>query len=86
MNQSFYVTHEMREVYVSGKLLNWNRARPAEAMVPVLSIGGKHDTMDPEHSAYSRVQHGTVSSVLNGSHMSFYDDQFTYMRGLITCG
>ncbi|MBT2556684.1 proline iminopeptidase-family hydrolase [Hymenobacter sp. ISL-91] len=88
MNQSLYVTMQgPSEFGVSGKLLNWNRVPdlPKLAM-PVLSIGGKHDTMDPEHMRMvaQKVQHGTALICPKGSHMSFYDDQQTYMRGLIT--
>ncbi|NVO32181.1 proline iminopeptidase-family hydrolase [Hymenobacter lapidiphilus] len=88
MNQSLYVTMQgPSEFGVSGKLLNWNRVPDLPKLaVPVLSIGGKHDTMDPEHMRMvaSTVQHGTALICPNGSHMSFYDDQQTYMRGLTT--
>ena len=86
MNQSLYVTMQgPSEFGVSGKLLNWNRVPDLPKLrVPVLSIGGKHDTMDPEHMRMvaQKVQHGTALICPNGSHMSFYDDQPTYMRGL----
>ena len=41
--------------------------------------------MDPEHMRWiaTRVKHGTALICPRGSHMSFYDDQPTYMRGLI---
>ena len=88
MNQSLYVTMQgPSEFGVSGKLLNWNRVPDLPRLrVPVLSIGGRYDTMDPEHMRMvaQKVQHGTALICPNGSHMSFYDDQPTYMRGLIT--
>lgn len=86
MNQSLYVTMQgPSEFGVSGKLLNWNRVPYLPKLtVPVLSIGGKHDTMDPEHMRMvaNKVQNGTALICPNGSHMSFYDDQQTYMAGL----
>ncbi|OWP62728.1 proline iminopeptidase [Hymenobacter amundsenii] len=88
MNQSLYVTMQgPSEFGVSGKLLNWNRVPDLPKLaVPVLSIGGKYDTMDPEHMRMvaEKVQHGTALICPNGSHMSFYDDQQTYMHGLMT--
>jgi proline iminopeptidase len=54
--------------------------------VPVLSIGGKHDTMDPAHMRMiaTKVQKGNALICPQGSHMSMYDDQQTYFKGLIT--
>lgn len=87
-NQSLYVTMQgPSEFGASGKLLNWNRVPDLPKLaVPVLSIGGKHDTMDPEHMRMvaANVQHGTALICPQGSHMSMYDDQPTYMRGLIS--
>ncbi|SMB93074.1 proline-specific peptidase [Hymenobacter roseosalivarius DSM 11622] len=87
MNQSLYVTMQgPSEFGVSGKLLNWDRTPDLPKLtVPVLSIGGKYDTMDPEHMRRiaTQVQNGTALICLNGSHMSLYDDQQTYMTGLI---
>ncbi|GAB2955791.1 proline iminopeptidase-family hydrolase [Hymenobacter coalescens] len=87
MNQSLYVTMQgPSEFGVAGKLLRWDRTADLPKLaVPVLSIGGKHDTMDPEHMRMvaQKVQNGTALICPRGSHMSFYDDQQTYMRGLI---
>ncbi|AYA36849.1 alpha/beta fold hydrolase [Hymenobacter oligotrophus] len=87
MNQSLYVTMQgPSEFGVAGKLVNWNRVPDLPKLaVPVLSIGGKHDTMDPEHMRMiaQKVQNGTALICPNGSHMSFYDDQQTYMAGLV---
>ncbi|GAB3823606.1 proline iminopeptidase-family hydrolase [Hymenobacter jeollabukensis] len=85
-NQSLYVTMQgPSEFGASGKLVNWDRVADLPKLtVPVLSIGGKYDTMDPEHMRMvaRKVQHGTALICPNGSHMSFYDDQPTYMAGL----
>ncbi|MCB2378979.1 proline iminopeptidase-family hydrolase [Hymenobacter sp. BT635] len=88
MNQSLYVTMQgPSEFGISGKLTTWNRVPDLPKLtVPVLSIGGQFDTMDPEHMRMvaQKVQHGTALICPKGSHMSFYDDQQTYMSGLIT--
>ncbi|WP_242581753.1 proline iminopeptidase-family hydrolase [Hymenobacter telluris] len=85
-NQSLYVTMQgPSEFGASGKLLHWDRTPDLPKLsVPVLSIGGKYDTMDPEHMRRiaSQVQNGTALICPNGSHMSLYDDQQTYMSGL----
>ncbi|RTQ48902.1 alpha/beta fold hydrolase [Hymenobacter gummosus] len=85
-NQSLYVTMQgPSEFGASGKLVNWDRTADLPKLaVPVLSIGGKYDTMAPEHMRMvaRQVQHGSALICPNGSHMSFYDDQPTYMRGL----
>jgi proline iminopeptidase len=87
MNRSLYVTMQgPSEFGVSGKLLNWNRVPDLPKLtVPVLSIGGKYDTMDPEHMRMiaSKVQKGNSLICPQGSHMSMYDDQQTYFTGLI---
>lgn len=87
MNQSLYVTMQgPSEFGISGRLTSWNRVPDLPKLsVPVLSIGGQHDTMDPEHMRMvaAKVQNGTALICPNGSHMSFYDDQQTYMSGLI---
>jgi proline iminopeptidase len=85
-NQSLYVTMQgPSEFGASGKLVGWDRTADLPKLtVPVLSIGGKYDTMDPEHMRMvaGKVQNGTALICPNGSHMSFYDDQPTYMHGL----
>ncbi|UOQ50852.1 proline iminopeptidase-family hydrolase [Hymenobacter cellulosivorans] len=87
INQSLYVTMQgPSEFGISGKLTTWDRVRDLPKLsVPVLSIGGKYDTMDPEHMRMvaQKVQHGTALICPEGSHMSMYDDQQTYMSGLV---
>lgn len=85
-NRSLYVTMQgPSEFGISGKLEHWDRVADLPKLtVPVLSIGGRYDTMDPEHMRMvaGKVQHGTALICPQGSHMSFYDDQPTYMAGL----
>ncbi|HHL58082.1 MAG TPA: proline iminopeptidase, partial [Bacteroidetes bacterium] len=53
--------------------------------VPTLTMGGTYDTMDPEHMKWmaDQVQHGRYVHCPNGSHLSIYDDQEVYFKGLI---
>ena len=87
MNQSLYVTMQgPSEFGVSGKLEKWDRVPDLPQLtIPVLSIGGTYDTMDPEHmkKIATLVKNGTFLLCPNGSHMSMYDDQQVYMEGLI---
>lgn len=53
--------------------------------VPTLVIGATYDTMDPLHMEWmsEQVQNGRFLLCPNGSHLSQYDDQKTYMEGVI---
>jgi len=88
MNQSLYVTMQgPSEFGISGKLEKWDRSKDLKNItVPTLSIGGKYDTMDPEHMKWmsTQLQNGSYLFCPNGSHMSLYDDQEVYMKGLIS--
>jgi len=54
--------------------------------VPTLTIGGKYDSMDPEHMRWisEEVTNGQFLLCPNGSHLSLYDDQKVYFDGLIS--
>ena len=87
LNQSLYITMQgPSEMGLSGKLTNWDVSKELKNIsVPTLVIGAKYDTMDPEYMKWmaSQFQKGTYLYCANGSHMSLYDDQQTYMKGLI---
>jgi proline iminopeptidase len=87
INQSLYVTMQgPSEFGISGKLTNWDRVADLPKLaIPVLSIGGRYDTMDPEHMRMiaAKVQQGNALICPQGSHMSMYDDQQTYFTGLV---
>ncbi len=87
INQSLYVTMQgPSEFGLSGKLEKWDITKELPKLtVPTLSIGAKYDTMDPKHMKWisTQVKNGTYLYCENGSHMSMYDDQNTYMKGLI---
>ena len=67
-------------------LKNWDRKADLHKIkVPTLSIGGEFDTMDPKamEAMAKEVQNGKYLYCPKGSHMSMYDDQQTYFKGLI---
>jgi proline iminopeptidase len=87
MNQAIYVPMQgPSELGLSGKLSDWDRTGDlGKIAVPTLVIGAQHDTMDPEHMRWmaGAYQHGRYLHCPNGSHMAMYDDQETYVNGLI---
>ncbi|MBL7960302.1 proline iminopeptidase-family hydrolase [bacterium] len=87
MNQQVYVLMQgPSEFGISGKLEMWDRkADLAKITVPTLVIGSAFDTMDPEHMKWMSTQfaNGSYLFCANGSHMSMWDDQQTYMNGLV---
>jgi proline iminopeptidase len=87
LNQSLYITMQgPSEMGLSGKLTHWDVSKELKNIsVPTLVIGAKYDTMDPQYMKWmaSQFQKGTYLYCANGSHMSLYDDQQTYMKGLI---
>ncbi len=67
-------------------LKNWDRSADLSAInVPTLVIGGQYDTMDPEHMEWmaGQVANGRYLYCENGSHLSQYDDQETYINGVV---
>jgi proline iminopeptidase len=87
LNQGLYVTMQgPSEFGIGGNLINWDVSKELPKIkTPTLTIGGTHDTMDPEHMKWmsTQVQNGRNITCPNGSHMSMYDDQKNYFPGLI---
>lgn len=87
INREIYVPMQgPSEMGASGKLVNWDRSGDlTQITVPTLVIGAAHDTMDPKHMQWMSTQfpRGRYLYCPNGSHMAMYDDQKTYMTGLI---
>jgi proline iminopeptidase len=87
LNADIYVPMQgPSELGASGKLVNWDRtADLGQIRVPTLVIGAQHDTMDPAHMEMmaGAVQNGRYLLCPEGSHMAMYDDQETYMHGVI---
>ena len=87
MNQPLYVTMQgPSEFGISGKLTTWSvKNQLKQITAPALVVGSEHDTMDPAHMKWmaGAVQNGSYLYCANGGHMSMYDDQETYFKGLI---
>jgi proline iminopeptidase len=87
LNDKIYIPMQgPSELGASGKLEKWDRSKDlAKITVPTLVIGAEHDTMDPKHMEWMSKQlpNGEYLHCPNGSHMDMYDDQKTYMKGLI---
>jgi proline iminopeptidase len=88
--------HINREIYVmmqgpsemgaGGKLATWDRFADLKTItVPTLVIGAKHDTMNPAfmESMSKQLPKGRYLYCANGSHLAMYDEQQTYMNGVI---
>jgi proline iminopeptidase len=74
------------EFGVGGRLAKWDiRDRLKEIKVPMLTVGAKYDTMDPEHMKWmsKQVQKGRYLYCPNGSHLCLWDDQQVFMDGVI---
>ncbi|HEY0243882.1 MAG TPA: proline iminopeptidase-family hydrolase, partial [Gemmatimonadaceae bacterium] len=88
LNNSVYIPMQgPSELGASGKLVNWDRtADLAKITVPTLVIGAKYDTMDPAHMEWmsKQVKNGRYLFCPKGSHMAIYDDQKTYVEGVIS--
>jgi proline iminopeptidase len=87
LNPKVYVPMQgPSELGASGKLLQWDRTADLENItIPTLTIGAAYDTMDPKHMEWMSKQmpKGRYLFCPNGSHLAKYDDQQTYMTGLI---
>ena len=87
INKSIYVPLQgPSELGAAGLLAEWDRVADLHQIeVPTLVIGGTHDTLDPSHlrDMAARLPRGSYLHCPDGSHLAMYDDQETYMRGLI---
>ncbi|MFT4568040.1 MAG: proline iminopeptidase [Saprospiraceae bacterium] len=67
-------------------LKNWDVTSELHKItVPTLTIGAEYDTMDPEHMKWisTEVANGRYLHCPNGSHLSQFDDQKVFFKGLI---
>lgn len=87
-NNAIYVQMQgPSEFGISGLLAHWDiKNRLKELRVPTLMIGAKYDTMDPKamEEQSKLVQDGDYLYCPNGSHLAMWDDQQTYMKGVIS--
>jgi len=74
------------EFLVTGNLKNWERwDRLHEITVKTLTVGARHDEMDPEDMRKMAGLMGNASHAFcpNGSHLCMWDDQEVYFRHLL---
>jgi proline iminopeptidase len=89
INSEVYISMQgFSEFGITGDayIKNWDVSKKLkELIIPTLTIGSKHDTMDPKHMEWmaTQVQNGRFLFCPNGSHLSQYDDQKTYFDGVI---
>jgi proline iminopeptidase len=87
INKKIYVPMQgPSELGTSGKLVRWDRtADLATIAVPTLAVGARYDTMEPAQmqKIAKGVKKGRYLFCPNGSHFDMYDDQSTYMTGLV---
>jgi proline iminopeptidase len=87
LNEKIYIPMQgPSELGASGKLVKWDRSADLKSIrVPTLVIGAQYDTMDPKHMEWmsQQIPGATYLYCANGSHMAMYDDQQTYMKGLV---
>lgn len=86
-NEIYTLMQGPSEFGVGGRLADWDiKNRLQEIKVPTLMIGAKHDTMDPKamEEQSKKVQNGRYLYCPNGSHLSMWDDQEVFMKGVIS--
>ena len=87
INRQIYVLMQgPSEFGASGLLEKWDRkADLPKLAMPTLVVGATHDTMDPSHMRWvsTQVKHGSFLLCPNGSHLAMWDDQPTYVAGLL---
>ena len=87
LNEAIYIPMQgPSEMGASGKLETWDRtADLPKLMMPTLVIGARYDTMDPAYMEMmsKRIPHARYLYCPNGSHLAMYDDQKTYMDGVV---
>ena len=87
INQHIYEFMQGPSEFVpGGNLQDWTIwDRLPKISVPTLTVGGKYDTMDPEdmRKISQTVQNGKFLYCPNGSHLSMWDDQEVFMKGVV---
>jgi proline iminopeptidase len=85
-NEIYTIMQGPSEFGISGRLANWDiKSRLKEITVPTLMVGAKYDTMDPKamEEQSRMVKNGSYLYCPNGSHLSMWDDQQVFMKGVI---
>jgi proline iminopeptidase len=87
LNQKVYEYMQGPSEFVPGGILKgwtaWDGLK--DLQVPTLTVGATYDTMNPKdmEEMSKLVQHGRFLLCPNGSHMSMWDDQEVFMKGVI---
>jgi proline iminopeptidase len=87
INAPYYLALQgPNEMMLLGSLRTWNISdHLGEITVPTLLISARYDEMDPDHIKWmsQQVPQGQFLFCPKGSHLSMYDDQQFYMKGII---
>lgn len=87
MNKPYYLTMQGPDEFtLRGKILYWDvSTQLPQLSIPTLTIGAKYDEMNPANMKWMarQVQNGSYLYCAKGSHLSMYDEQKTYMDGII---
>lgn len=87
MNATIYQQMQGKsEFLMTGNMKDWERwDRLHEIKVRTLTMGAKHDTMDPKdmQKMAALMPNATSAICENGSHLSMWDDQESYFRHLM---
>jgi proline iminopeptidase len=86
-NQPYYLSMQgPSEFGIIGSLKTWDiSGRLVQIKVPSLMIGARYDEIDPKHMQWmsTQVANGKFLYCATGSHLSMYDQQQFYMKGII---
>ena len=86
VNDQIYVMMQgPSEFKTGGRLINWDVSKQLKDIkVPTLVEGAKYDTMDPKYMEWMSKQlpKGKYLYCPNGSHLSMWDDQQVFMKGV----
>ncbi len=86
-NELYVIMQGPSEFGVAGKLVDWDVSKNLKDIkISTLTIGATHDSMDPNYMEWMSKQlpKGEFLLCKNGSHCCMFDDQETYMKGLIS--
>ncbi len=88
VNEEIYVMMQgPSEFKTGGRLIKWDVSNQLKNVtVPTLVVGAKYDTMDPAYMKWMSTQFpkGRYLYCANGSHLAMWDDQQTFMNGVIS--
>jgi proline iminopeptidase len=87
VNDEIYVMMQgPSEFKTGGRLITWDISRQLrDIKVPTLTVGARYDTMDPAYMKWMSTQFpkGSFLYCANGSHLAMWDDQQTFMNGVV---